>query len=834
MTVDGHMTGVSRSLRVADTARSVARTAGVATLAGLALVWGGAVAAPPANAASGEGGGSSVMVTKSHQTGATPPAITPASESPGILDASDMPELPALDPALNPESPEGRMAALVRHRVVGMITMLGSMTKGDIVATDGPITARPSAEGGVRVTFKDLTVRAFSATGSPVVMAVGDVVVDASDADTEGAVTYEYSISGPVQLYQGGRKIGAISMGGFLAKGDIDPDTPMLGRDELSLESIRLDVDDVAREPVFVTIGSLTALSESDVDDDDTINALIEMTLNDLGIGRGGRSPTVRMAETRVSSAYDALPVAWLQVFDLIASATRLPTQEEILALNGRLLRDTTLGLSEGTIETTGLEVFISPDESVTVDRLFLETVIEEPQGGDPANGSMDLAMDGLRTKGVNLETAVDLGALRLSLEGEGLDAEMLRVFLADGSDLMSAMPTSLPGQPPPPPPPGWENKMLGLFAPLVRDMGIGEAEWALSLAGLAVRAERREVFALGSMTVEGGWDENDTGLVDVPGRLEMTDLMVVNQDSGLPISIDSLVTDILAKDLDLASLRSMAVLAMDSYGVDEQPPEPGALQAIVDAMVYGGGHTDLSVKGVLVGTEQAPMGGLGSMALRIEMDSAPSGADVTNGSLSLQMDGLNAGPMATAAVPADLLPGGAGIGLAMTNLPVPVIMRMQMDFASLMEGTEPEPELSEDQVMALVMQHQPSFDLETVSLEAPAYSVSGSGRIKTDPTSPVMFGGSVSLQVRGLDDTLAVVQERARIDPSMQQAVPALIALRGLGRVEQQGTHIFDLVLSPEQGVLINDVPAAMLMMQGPGAPPSEPMKPGQTGPVQ
>ncbi|MBB4265065.1 hypothetical protein [Roseospira visakhapatnamensis] len=836
------------SLRIADAVRS---SAGMAGLAGVVLAGGLTAATPPAVAAGDQTGGAAVTVTKSAQTGAQTESQTGPDAGTGtgasvaettpaalaLLAQPGLPELPVLDRTLSPNSPEGRMATLVRDRVVGAISMLGSLTTGDIIATDGPIMAEPSADGGVRVTFKDLTIRAYSSTGAPVVMAAGDLVVDASDADSGGAVAYTFSVPGPVQLYQNGLRIGAIAMDRFLAEGLIDPEAPMMGRDSVVVDGLRLDVDAGEGEPVFVTVESLIATADSDIVEDGMIDGAVSMTLGDLRTGRGERSPTVRIAETELISTYEAVPGTWKQVIDLVAATTRLPTEKEVLALYSQLMRDTTLGISDGSIESTGIEFFITSDDSVTIDRVFMDSEVAEPQDDDPASGRISMALDGLRTKGATLDDGVDLGAFRFDMDGEGLNSAALRLFMADMMDVAATIETPVPGEPPPPLPPGLENQMLTQVARLAKDLDIGQAEWSMSLAGLAVRDEGEAVFGLGSMTTNGRWDENDAGLVDLPGRWELADLLIVDQDNGLPIRMDSLVMETLTEDFDLASLRSMAVLAMDSFRATGQPPEPGAVQAIADGMVFGGGFTDLSVKGVRIGTDQTPMGGLESSALRIEADAAPADVDVTDARVRFDMAGLDTGPMAAAAVPSDILPKAAGLSLDMTDVPLPALTRQSFDFDALMTG--PEPVLFGNQAfMDLIRTHKPTFDVDGISVTAPAYDIDGAGEIITDPASPLMFGGGVSFTVSGLDETLAVVQERARTDPSLQEAVLVLVALRGLGRVEEPGAHVFDLTLSAEQGVLINEVPMGMLMMAGPGATPGQPgtpaPAPAQPAPAQ
>lgn len=760
--------------------------------------------------------------------------------------AVDLPPVPPLDPSLNTDSGYGRLAAIVRDRTLVALRILFSLSDGDIIATDGPITAEESVESGALVQFPDLTLRAGTATGSPYLIAIGDLEVGATDT-AGGGIEYLARINDPITIYASGKEIASLSFGKLTLNGESHPDSILLGNDTFVFEDMMLRVLDDVRSPLGVTIDEGTITARAEAADDGTLEGEATFDIQTLGVHRGDHESTIGLATFKGQTAYDGLPLDWLGLYEAVAQGGRLPNQQQIVGAMADLMMTHVLGRSDGTLEMTGLEVFISPTESVGIDRIGMEMEASEPLSGTP-RGQMAMSLDGLRTKGPSLPVQVDLGALRMSVEGEGFDAARLRGFLGrymsnlapvidlDEDEIEARMPEILEG-------------MADDIASLVRDAALGQGESALSLSGLDIRERGRTVFGVETFDVTGGWVEDARGRLSGPSTLLLTGLEVNDPDSGPPVSVGRVLMDSMTEGFDLKSLREMMAQAIeaastagmidDSAGNQVDPDQMmadlmQALSTVNENTAVAGGSINIAVDSIALGTEMNPMGGLESFTLDFDITPAEPGVEVSDAALSLSISGLDLGPMAAAAAPIDLIPTAASLALKGTDLPVPALSRLglteQMDPAGADARMEAE-------LMRLLQSHGPTFSLDTLTVTAGGYGVDGSGQMVVSGMMPQQIQGTASLAVRGLDETMTLLQEQVRTNPALQQPLLALVALRGLGRTGAPGTHVYDLELSPEAGVLINGTPAAALMMGGPagqqdGGMTAPPQTQGDDGP--
>ncbi len=756
-------------------------------------------------------------------------AVTPAQAQKDTQRLGvEMPALPVLDSSLNPNVGIGRTAALAREHVVGMIRLIGSLTEGDIVATDGAITATEMPDGGARVLFKDLTVRAGASSGIPFVVALGDVTVDAADA-TGGAITYRAVAPGPYLVYVDGAPVLEISGRSLSISGEINPDTPILGQDSLSVEGLVARGQEPGGDaPVFtaarVEMDLLTSVAE-----DGSLNGDMSLTLGDMGIAQGERDPTVRIADMTMTSVYENVPGGWLDVMEMLAAGERLPSVTGLMTGVAKVMGDNALGYSEGTFELTGLEVFVSPTESMTVDRLGVDAVMDEPAAGGVATGRYGFTLDGLRTRGDSLPAAVDLGALRIDMEGSGLDVARLRGFLADTMQAVSVLPLT-PDQDAPMPedlPAEVEARMIDGAMGLLRDAAIGQAELSTSLSGLAIRGPDGPLMELSGLTLSGGWDEDDNGLLDTPARLTLNGLSVTDPDLGFPVHVGRVEIDTASRDIDLAALRQLAVAGIESFQATGMPPGPDLVGTIAEGMTVPGGTLRVALEAITVGTEMNPMGGLKRAELGFVMESAAPEQAVSEARLTFSVEELDAGPMATMTAPAEVIPTAAGLSLILSDLPLPAITRLGMTTASDPMGADM---AMEQGAMEMLARHQPGVAVRDLTITAPRYGIEGSGDVGMIGPTPDAVEGALSLMITGLDETMTLLQEHARSDPMaeqmMQQPLMMLVALRGLGRVPRQGQHAYDIDIKPGGQMRVNGTPlGAMMGGPGPGQDQGAPM---------
>jgi hypothetical protein len=80
---------------------------------------------------------------------------------------------------------------------------------------------------------------------------------------------------------------------------------------------------------------------------------------------------------------------------------------------------------------------------------------------------------------------------------------------------------------------------------------------------------------------------------------------------------------------------------------------------------------------------------------------------------------------------------------------------------------------------------------------------------------------GKANIRMRGLDDVLAKVQSAAATDPTAQQTMGGLVALKGFGKAEADGGLLWAIEMTPEGKALVNGIDVSA--MTGMAPPPQQ-----------
>ncbi len=84
---------------------------------------------------------------------------------------------------------------------------------------------------------------------------------------------------------------------------------------------------------------------------------------------------------------------------------------------------------------------------------------------------------------------------------------------------------------------------------------------------------------------------------------------------------------------------------------------------------------------------------------------------------------------------------------------------------------------------------------------------------------------GKANIRMKGLDEVITKVQAAAAADPSAQQAMGGLVALKGFGKAEADGSMLWAIDVTPDAKVLVNGIDvSAMAGMAPPPSPPPSP----------
>jgi len=784
---------------------------------------------PPSIRRKGQAVGLAVAVTAFAVTasvGAPSPAWAEDQPRKPRVTAVDLPPLPVLESAVNPNIGLGPMAVLVRQRVLASIRLLGSLTEGDMIATDGPISVEETPEGGARLTFPELTVRAATLDRGSLVFAVGDLVVEASRMQ-DGGVEYRYTVPNPITVYEDGTQKAEITFDTLSVRGEIPSDSgsPIMGTEAVTIGDATITVNDGIDEPFSVTMKTTTLNTTFEEHGDGTLQGELVAKIQGIGLTRGEHEPTIAIAGINATYAFDSLPSAVVDYQTALLVSDPMLSEQDLMQRASQLTATEVTGNVVGHAEMTGFEVYLSPTDSVAIDRIGMGIEVHETPGDIPS-GESSFRLDGLRTKGQTLPVLVDLGALRMSVEGEGLDAPRLRGFLAEYLSAFGPI-LALESSEQEDQIGGVMEGLIPSLAKLVREMGIGKGASELALSGLNVRQQGTTVFGIDTLELTGGWDEDDRGRLNAPSNLVMTGLQVNDPEASPPVRVGQVVLDSMTEGYDLRVAREMAAQAletiagtgMDGLGNDGDLADVQDMMAKLEDLnataAVAGGTVTLTIEDVAVGSPMNPLGGLAGLTFTFGMTPAEPGVDVADANLSLSMTGLDAGPMAALAAPLELIPTEAALALDGSDLPLPALSRF-------VSTNSVNPDASEDEMLAdisrLLEANRPVFDLRTLTMGAPAYGVNGNGQVAVSGLTPQQAEGTIRFTVNGMNGAMALLQERVKTDPSMQQPLMGLVALRGMGRPGAPGTYLYDIELSPQAGVLVNGLPVAAMMEQQPG----------------
>jgi hypothetical protein len=80
---------------------------------------------------------------------------------------------------------------------------------------------------------------------------------------------------------------------------------------------------------------------------------------------------------------------------------------------------------------------------------------------------------------------------------------------------------------------------------------------------------------------------------------------------------------------------------------------------------------------------------------------------------------------------------------------------------------------------------------------------------------------GTATIRMKGLDDVLAKVQAAATTDPNAQQAMGGLVAFKGFGKAEADGSMLWAVDMTQPGKVLVNGIDVSAIAGMAP--PPQQ-----------
>ncbi len=108
---------------------------------------------------------------------------------------------------------------------------------------------------------------------------------------------------------------------------------------------------------------------------------------------------------------------------------------------------------------------------------------------------------------------------------------------------------------------------------------------------------------------------------------------------------------------------------------------------------------------------------------------------------------------------------------------------------------------------------------LKDGAITAPAYQIAYDGNMTINLSG--LPTGKANIRMTGLEDVLAKVQAAAATDPTAQQAMGGLVAFKGFGKAQADGSLLWAIEVTPDAKVLVNGLDVSA--MTGMAPPPQQ-----------
>lgn len=170
-----------------------------------------------------------------------------------------------------------------------------------------------------------------------------------------------------------------------------------------------------------------------------------------------------------------------------------------------------------------------------------------------------------------------------------------------------------------------------------------------------------------------------------------------------------------------------------------------------------------------------------------------------------LAFNGLAMPPGLVPAWAQELVPTSLGMDFSLAGFDLDTPARAAIAQFDLSKDPPLPPETGQMMMPALVPTNALAITFGASEIAAPAYSLSYDGTLNA---SLVGFPtGKFNVRLKGMDAIMAKVQAAAVSDPSAAQAFAGLIAAKGMGKAEADGSLSYAIDIQPMGQVLVNGV---------------------------
>lgn len=347
-----------------------------------------------------------------------------------------------------------------------------------------------------------------------------------------------------------------------------------------------------------------------------------------------------------------------------------------------------------------------------------------------------------------------------------------------------------------------------GLFDPSITYFTTGT--YSLDQIGFTATGGDADVaLTADQMAADMKGDKVAEGIIDLSSTMSMTNIKeTITEKTGnvVDLSAESMSGTIEFKRLGVNAFRDLLVFGLDLVKSEVKQldqAQADKLKTLIRANMPLTDKFDEQLK--FNGVKVAAQG------MDVSLESLTYGLGFTG----LKKDAsarFNMG-LTKPVIPAGLLPPGtegalpdaANFAVAVTNLDLEGVVNYMLDNADFTKPQPLTPAQSEELGRIVLPDGKVNIEFSDVYAKSAVYDVSLAGRMTVDPNNsskPIM---DVTIIARDLDKTVKYLQDNAQAVPQFGQASFMVLMMKGFGKVEADGSTVWNVKLDEAGKVMIN-----------------------------
>ena len=206
--------------------------------------------------------------------------------------------------------------------------------------------------------------------------------------------------------------------------------------------------------------------------------------------------------------------------------------------------------------------------------------------------------------------------------------------------------------------------------------------------------------------------------------------------------------------------------------------------------------------------TVQSPVGPFSADKLTFEFGFSGMVADASLRE-KFAMTGIKSPPGLVPAWAEGLAPKEAAFAFAISDLNLDLPARLFLDHMDLSQDKPISDDISNQMLTALMPKGHATLTLEPNNIVAPLYTL---GYQMVITMAPSKVQGNALITMKGLDDVMAALAA-APPESGAQAGVGGLMAAKGMGKAESDGSISWKIESAPDGGVLVNGIDVRKMM---------------------